>query len=335
LDDERACRLPRRRALAALAFAPFALLAQSPRPRKRVALVGFADMFGEDNGLEAVAKDLARRGIVEGRQVDIVHVVIHSPPEEERGRGLDYLVPKLEQQVLPAKPDVVVVLGSIMTKGMHLATREIPIVGAMADPVDIGVARSLARPGGNVTGVAGGAAETAVKTVEFLKALVPRLSRVAIFHDSRPMATRFSGHYERAAKVMGLEPVMIGGLEAADHLKALRGISSRRVQAGLVAWTETEPKDIAREAIALRLPVVGAGEHFTEAGLLASYSATNVSPAPKLAAAVEQVLRGVDPATIPFQFPQEFRLVINRRTANALNLVVPPDMLLRADRVIE
>lgn len=335
MDDERACRLPRRRALAALAFAPFALLAQSPRPRKRVALVGFADMFGEDNGLEAVAKDLARRGIVEGRQVDIVRVVIHSPPEEERGRGLDYLVPKLEQQVLPAKPDVVVVLGSIMTKGMHMATREIPIVGAMADPVDIGVARSLARPGGNVTGVSAGAAETALKTVEFLKALVPRLSRVAIFHDSRPMATRFSGHYERAAKNLGLEPVMIGALEGAEHLRALRGISSRRVQGGIMAWTDAEATDVAREALAVRLPLVGTSEEFTESGLLASYSTRNRSPAPMLAAAVEQILRGIAPATIPFQFPQEFRLVINRRTANALNLVVPPDMLLRADRVIE
>ena len=186
-----------------------------------------------------------------------------------------------------------------------------------------------------MTGVALGGAETATKTIEFMKALVPKLVRVAIFHDARPMATRFAGLYERAAKSQGLEPVMVARIEESDLLRELRGVSSRRVQAGLWAWPVGEAKDIAREALAARVPLVGTSGEFTEAGLLASYSAFGLATAPQLAAAVEQILRGVDPGTIPFQFPRQFRLVINRRTASALKLVVPPDLLLRADRVIE
>jgi putative ABC transport system substrate-binding protein len=310
-------------------------MAQATGGRRRVALVGFAQMFEGESGLEAVARELARRGLVDGRQVEIVRVVIPAILEEERGRGMAYLVPKIEQHLLPVKPDVIVALGSIMTKGCALATRDIPIVGSLADPVDAGVAQSLARPGGNVTGVAQGAAESATKTIEFLRVLVPKLARVAIFHDARQMATRFAGLYERAAKDQGLEPVMVSSSDWKELLRELRGIQGRRVQAGLWAWADGDPKDLAREAITARLPLVGTDEQFTEAGMLASYSVVDLAPVPKLASAVEQVLRGANPATIPFQFPQQFRLVINRRTANALKLTVPPDLLLRADRVIE
>jgi putative ABC transport system substrate-binding protein len=128
---------------------------------------------------------------------------------------------------------------------------------------------------------------------------------------------------------------MVGAIEPEEQLRQLRQLANRQVQAGLLTWSDADPGVAAREALAARLPLVGANEAFTEAGLLASYAAVDLAPAPKLAAAVEQILRGADPATIPFQFPQLFRLVINRRTANALRLVVPPDLLLRADRVIE
>jgi putative ABC transport system substrate-binding protein len=325
----------RRAALAVLAFAPLVASAQAAGGRKRIALVGFDPMFEGETGLEAVARELARRGLVDGRQVEIVRVVIPAVLEEERGRGMAYLVPKIEQLVLPARPDVIVALGSIMTKGCALATREIPIVGSLADPVDAGVARSLARPGGNVTGVAHGAAESATKTIEFVRALVPRLSRLAIFHDARQMASRFAGLYERAARDQGLDPLMVPSIDAKELLRQLRDIQARRVQAGLWAWADGDPKEIAREALAARLPLVGTDEGQTVAGMLASYSVVDLVPAPKLAAAVEQILRGASPATIPFQFPQQFRLVINRRTASALKLAVPADLLLRADRVIE
>lgn len=294
-------------------------------------------MFEGPQGLEEVARSLARRGFADGKEVEIVRVVIPARPEDERGRGFDYLVPKLEQQVLPVKPDVIVVLGSIMAGGMQRVTRTIPVVTSVADPVEMGLASSLAMPGGNITGLSAGLAETAVKAMEFMKGLVPGLLRIAILHDARPMATRFAGAYERAARSMGLEPLMIAALETADLVRALRELPARRVQAGLMAWSPPEGAEaFYREAIALRLPLMGASEGDAEQGALVSYTSFERAPAAqRIAAVVEQVLRGGDPATIPFQFPQGFRLVVNKRTALALGYTVPADLLIRADRVIE
>jgi putative ABC transport system substrate-binding protein len=321
-------------AAALAALAPVLPMARTAG-RTRIVLMGFAEMFDGPAGLEGVVKTLAERGIVDGRQVEFVRVAIPAVAEEERGRGFAYLVPKIEELVLPRKPDIIVTVGTIMTKGASLATKEIPIVGSVADPVDVGVARSLARPGMNVTGVANGAVEVAIKTVEFMKLLVPRATRVAIFHEGRQMAARFAGHYERAARSIGLEPVMIASIDPAEMLREIRSLPARRIQAGLWTWAAGSAPDVAREAMGARVPMVCADESFTEAGLLASYSVLQQPIPPRLAAAVEQILRGADPGAIPFQYPQEFRLVINRRTASALKLTVPADLLLRADRVIE
>jgi len=295
-------------------------------------------MFEGDKGLEAVARELARRGYADGRQVEIARLVVPAVLEEEQGRGFEYLKPRIENLVVPAKPDVIVTVGSIMTKAVSLVVSDVPIVGSIADPVDMGVAKSLARPGGNVTGVANGARESALKTMEFMKALVPRLARVAILHEGergRRMAALVAGFYAEAARTLGLEPVMVASIDPAVLLRELKALPAKRVQAALVAWAGGDPAEMAREALAAGLPLVGQNEDLVEAGMLASYSSVQPAFIPAMAAAVEQVLRGGDPATIPFQFPQQFRFVINRRTANALKLAVPADLLLRADRVIE
>jgi putative ABC transport system substrate-binding protein len=333
----------RRLALAAVAAAPlFALAplasrAQAPSAgRKRLALVGFAEMFQGKNGLDEVVKALGQRGFLEGRQIEVLRVVIPPPGPQESARGLDYLVPKLRELVLPLKPDVIVGFGSIVAKGMHMATRTIPIVTSVADPLELGLAESLARPGGNVTGLSAGAAETSVKVMETLKRIVPRAERVAIFHDSRPVATRFAGHYERAARSLGIEPAMFSSTEMAELIQLLRKLPPRRFQAALMAFGPGDPEAFFREALAMRLPLIGVSEEDAERGALAAYQAVDPrDTATRIALIVEQVLRGADPATTPFQFPQNFRLVINRRSAQAIGLVIPPDLLLRADRVIE
>lgn len=323
-------------ALAALAAAPLAGIAQ-PLTRRRIALVGWEHMFEGPRGLDEVARSLGRRGYADGRQVEFLRVVMPARAEEEGGRGFGYLVPKLEQLVLPLKPDVIVVLGSIMAGGMQRATRTIPIVTTVADPVAMGLAASISRPGGNVTGLSGGMAETAVKAMEFTKALVPRLARIAIFHDSRDMASRFAATYAQAARDVGVDPLMIAAFEGANLVRALRELPPGRAQAGLMAWSPPDGVgDFYREAIARRLPLVGVVERDAEAGALVAYTAYDRMPSvERLAAVIEQLLRGGDPATIPFQYPDGFRLVVNRRTAAALGIVVPPDLLLRADRVIE
>jgi putative tryptophan/tyrosine transport system substrate-binding protein len=283
-----------------------------------------------------VVKALAARGFVEGRQFEVLRVVVPPPGPQDARRGLDYLVPKLRELVPPARPDVIVVFGSIMAKGMHMATQAIPIVTSVADPIELGIAQSLAQPGGNVTGLSGGVAESSVKVMEMLTRLVPKVSRVAIFHDSRPVATRFASHYERAARGLSIEPAMFSSTEMAELVQALRKLPPRRFQAAMMAFGPGDPGDFFREALAMRLPIIGVTEEDAVRGALAAYySADPGGTAARIAPIVEQVLRGADPARMPFQYPQTFRLVINKRSAQALGLVVPPDLMIRADRVIE
>lgn len=321
--------------MAAVALVPLVARAQAGG-RRRVAFVGFPVLFEGPNGLDAVAKALAARGWADGGRIEVVRVAVEVAPEEERGRGLDYLVPLVERRLLAVKPDVIVVVGSIMTKAASVATRTIPIVGSTLDPVELGVAASIARPGANVTGIAGSHPETALKAMEFLKSLVPRLARIAIFHDSRQGATRFAGKFEGAARALGIEPVRFSALTIAELAEALRAIPARRIQAGVVGWLPPEdPGALMREAAARRLPLMGTNDGDVERGALISYSTADSAFAARMAAVVEQVLRGADPATLPFQLPQTFHLLVNKRAATALGLAVPSDLLLRADRVIE
>ena len=333
---ERALKA-RRFVLAALAAAPLAALAQAPARRKRVAFVGFDSMFDGPGGLDAVVTALERRGFADGRQIDVVRVRIEVRMGEEKGRGFGYLVPMLERQVPAARPDVIVALGSIMAGGLQHVTKTIPIVTSVADPVAMGLADSLSRPGRNVTGTSGGLEETSVKAMEFMKVLMPSLSRVVIFHDGRPMATRFAAIYERAARSAGLEPAMVPAFKGNDLVRALQALPAHRARAGLLAWKPPEGgEDFYDIAVARRLPLVGASEVDAERGALVSYSAHDPVPFPqRMAAIVEQVLRGGDPAGIPFHYPQGFRLVVNRRTARSLGFTVPAELLLRADRVID
>ena len=328
-------RSRRRAVLAALACGPFLVRAQISTNRKRLVVVGFPEMFPGPNGLEEVVRILAQRGLAEGRQIEVVRAVIDPSGETSKRKGLDYLVPEIERKVLPLKPDVIVTVGSIMTKGLHVATRTIPIVTTAADPVALGVAASLARPGGNVTGLAQGVAETSVKTMEVVKALVPHLARVAIFHDARPVAVNFAGHYERAARTVGLEPVMVSSMDPEELIRKLRSVAANRVQAGVLAWPPEGSEAFIRSAIAVRLPLLGLQEHSAEAGCIASYYASEPPVPPRLAPIVDQVLRGADAGSIPFQYPQTFRLVINLRAAAALGIKVPAELIIRADRVIE
>jgi putative ABC transport system substrate-binding protein len=325
----------RRAAVLAILCAPaFAGAAPVP-PRRRLVVAGFAEMHAGPNGLDAVVRILGERGFAHGGRIEVLRVVIERPPKGSSVDDISYLASKFEREVLPLKPDVILVMGSPMTTGARRATRTIPIVTSVADPVELGVADSLARPGGNVTGLAQGVAETSVKTMEMMKALVPRLARVAIFHGPRSPGVRFAGHFERAARSVGLEPVMVPVSDLAEATRALRDLSAKAVKAAFWAGGEVDNAEVAREAIRARVPLVGPLESFTEIGFLASYVFDDPHQAQRLAAVVEQVLRGADPAVIAFQYPQSFRLAINKRTATAIGLKLGPDLLVRADRVIE
>lgn len=322
----------RRALLLALACTPFHSFA-AMRAMKRVVILGFGPVEDWNKSeIDQFVRSLGQHGFTEGRDVEILRVGMAS---EGKGNGPEERAKLIERDVLPYNPDVFLVDGAVMTLCLSLATRTVPIVTtSVPDAVETGFARSLAKPGGNVTGLGEGLGETSVKVAELLKRFVPHVNRIAIFSDPRPMAARIAAIYERAAKVAGLEPMIIASKNEAELFAAFRDLRARRILAGI--WiVGGNPKTLARESLAARIPLMVAEEDAVRYGCLASYRAFEPSPYPRLAAIVAQVLRGASPAEIPFQNPQQYLLAINKRTAATLGITVPPDLLLRADQVFE
>lgn len=331
----------RRAALIAMgAFMPFAAAtslnvgAAPATGRKRIVLVRFAPHENSPDMLDEVVMKLGRRGFAEGRELDVHRLLIDFREVEHRHR-FDHVVERIRLEGLPLGPDLFLTEGTGFTEAIQKITRTVPIVTSVADPVGSGIARSLARPGGNVTGLADGVGETAGKAIEILGRLVPRLARLAVFHSAGPRGTRFAGHYERAARDAGISPELFPAMDLPSLVAAIRRAAVRRAQAGFLLWAEDELAPGARAAIEVRLPMMGAQENAPDSGCLASYYSSDPDRADRLAAVAERVLRGGDPAVIPFQYPLTFRLVLNRRTAKVLGIELPADLLVRADRVIE
>jgi putative ABC transport system substrate-binding protein len=223
-----------------------------------------------------------------------------------------------------------------MTRAIAQATREIPIVTGTADLVASGFVKSLARPGGNVTGLSDGATDLAVKSVELLKSLVPGLRKVAIFHHREESFAEIGDFIESGARASGVGAIRVPMAPPAERiLGTIPGLRAQGVQAAIYASGTTRAlhAELARAAIRERLPMWTDIEAMVASGLLGSLSAAPDFEDP-LAGVVDKVLRGVRPEDIPVRLPERFRLVVNRATANALGLKVPPEILLRADEVI-
>lgn len=318
---------------AVLALSAAALLPRLARasPKKRLAFMHFEPVSGWKDWADRVVAALVPQGFAAGRDVEILYEGI----VPGQGGGPEPVAARVAKRIPGIRPDVIVTEGPIVTLVLKLATNSVPIVTHTADPVGAGFAQTLAKPGGNITGLADGVEETSAKTMELVKRLVPQATRIAIFSDPRPAASRFAANFERDARNAGIEPVMVVSKEQEEHIAALRGLAARKIPAGLLAWPQDHPRKMAEAAIAARVPLFAPDFDWARFGFVGGYSAHEPNPHPKLATIVAQILRGARPGDIPFQFPQQFRLELNRRTAEALGLILPADLLLRADRVIE
>ena len=309
---------------ATMILAPWAraqATAQAARPRRLVVLwMGPNDVLRAEV-LPPLRSALASLGYVEGRNVEVAIEV----SELEA-------IAAAAASVAAGKPDVVVTMGTVATRAMMLAAPRIPVVTSVADPVGSGFARTLARPGGNVTGLSQGKLEAARKGLEALRDLAPRLSRLAIVG---PVGSDYTALVSRAAVDVGLEPVGIV-VPGGDIIAGLA--RAREARASGVYLDAVLDRDgyvrVAAAAIKSRLPVVTNHEEGVDAGLLASYNSQQVDWAARTAAMVDRMLRGGDPATTPFELPGRYRLVLNRATAAALGLAIPPEVALRVDRFV-
>ena len=246
-------------------------------------------------------------------------------------------VPAIAAELLQLKVDAIVV-GGTTVHGVKAATRTVPIIMvAVSDPVGQGLVASLARPGGNITGIASISGETGVKRLELLISAIPKLSRVAVLFDPTG-DMRSLKMLQAAGEKAGVQLLTIAVRSLTEIENAFPRMASERAQALYVSsggLFGTYRRQIAELALKTRLPSISETDPFPESGGLMSYGQSPADSNRRAAIFVDKILRGTNPADIPVEQPTKFQLVINMKTAKALGLTLPQSFLMRADRVIE
>jgi len=324
----------RRRLLAALGVAaatwPLAARGQQPGKLPTIGLLGATTPLVESQRLRAFVQRLHELGWFEGRSIAI---------EDRWAEGRTERFAEIAAEFVQLKVDVIVTVGTLPALAAKQATALIPIVFAGAgDPVGTGIVASLARPGGNVTGLSVQFTDLAGKRLELLREVVPNLRRLAILINAdNPAAMKEVGEVQAAAGAFGLEVVTLEirkAEEIASAFEALKG----RAEALYVfadALMNTNRVRINTLALAARLPTMHGVREYVEAGGLMSYGPSLPDLYRRAADFVDKILRGAKPGDIPVEQPTKFDLVINLTTAKALGLTIPESFLLRADEVIE
>lgn len=321
-------------ALAALgvASASCRVAAQSGRPDPaRIAILDDASEATRRQLWAAFRSRLGELGYVEGRDVSI----------EARFAGGDSdRLALLAAELVARKPDVLVVVTTTAAAAARRATSSIPIVAlGPADPVKSGLVMSLARPGGNLTGLAPNQAEIVGKWLDLVQALRPDAKSLVYLTDTgNPGEMLVYRDLEARARALGLESRVLDGVGAAKVGAAFASMQTWRVDALVVATTAsllTQRRQIVDGAARLRIPAVYARQEYPEAGGLISYGADSHVLFARAADYVSRILRGTPPAELPFEMASTFRLVLNLRTSRELGLVIPHAVRIRADEVIE
>jgi putative tryptophan/tyrosine transport system substrate-binding protein len=285
----------------------------------------------ESRQWQAFRLGLQERGWIEGENILI----------EFRGAaGNSARAPELAADLVRRKVDLIVTRGSLFTGAAKAATSSIPIVFiAHADPVGTGHVASLARPGGNITGMAILQTDLGAKGLELLRSVIPAVTRIAVLsHPGTPSAAPGLKALEEPARRLQLELQPVGARSAAELEGAFAAMARARAQGVLVLATPIffgERQRLGELAIAHRLPTMFQVREYAEAGGLMSYGADFADLYRRGASHVDKILRGAKPADLPVEQATKFDLVINLKTANALGLTIPPSLLQRADQVIE
>jgi putative tryptophan/tyrosine transport system substrate-binding protein len=322
----------------ALLLAPLAVDAQPGSKVHRIAVVftavPVAEMMESGNPpLRAFFTEMKLLGYVEGRNLIV---------ERRSALGRPERVPEIAAEVVRLNPDVIVVGANRIARAFQGATSTIPIVGAsLSFPVEYGLATSLARPGGNLTGLTDDAGpEIAAKALELLTEAVPGTARVAYTATTNLWNGPVGALLRDAAQRRGITLVaalMDGPFQEAQYLESFRRITRTGAQAVLVGPTGehwVNRRLIAELATRNRLPTMAPWREFVEAGGLMAYGVSTADNWRRAAHYVDRILKGAKPGDLPIEQPTRFELVISLRTATTLGVIIPPAMLARADEVI-
>jgi putative ABC transport system substrate-binding protein len=322
-----------RRALCAVLLA-LSFSAQAQQTAK-IPRIGYVSGSGDANNpgplVEAFRQGLRDLGYIEGKTI-----LVEYRYAEAKGNRIPGIVAELVQ----LKVDVVVAAALPAIRAAKQATKTIPIVMVTTqDPVATGLVDSLARPGGNITGLTRLTRELSGKRLELLEEVVPRISRVGVLVEANmtELAPAFKD-YETAASVLkiqlqslgirGSNPDFEGAFQAAVRARVSALIT---VNASLL---NRYPKRIADLAIKTRLPSMYEASDFVEAGGLMSYASNDAGNFRRAATYVDKILKGAKPSDLPVEQPTKFEFVINLKTAKQIGLTIPPNVLVRADKVI-
>ena len=315
-------------ALGALAV-PFAARAQQPG---KVWRIGFLfSLPGPNASVEALREELAILGYVEGRNLSI---------EYRWSAGKDERLPEMAAELVGLKVDVIVTHAGLPPAAARRATSTIPIVtAATADPVGQGLVASLARPGGNLTGMSLQSTDLTGKRIQLLREFVPKATRVAVLAmKGTPATLPLLAESRAVAKQLGLTLVVHEVNEAGALAPAFAAMQRARAQ---VLMVQQAPFVLEQRTLILglaarhRLPAMFDARLYVEEGGLISYGPSIVESYRRAAHYVDRIFKGARPADLPVEQPTKFEMAINLKTARALGLAVPQSILLSADKVIE
>jgi putative ABC transport system substrate-binding protein len=322
--------LRRRRFVAALVST--ALWPLGLRAQERIRVIGYLTPAAKPALRDEIfLKGLRELGWIEGKNIRI---------EYRRAANSTERLAAMAEELVRLKVDVLVAQSTPAVEAAKNATQTIPIVSMSADPVGNKFVASLARPGGNITGLSMMMPQLAGKRLELLKEIIPGLSRVAFLLYAKDRSHRiFAKEAEDAARALGiqLQPVIVNGLGELDAAFA----SMRKEKAdALIAQplfinTLGATARLVELAMKNRLPMISDGDGIAEAGGLLFFGPDPMVFYERIVVSVDRVLKGGKPAEMPIEQPSKFLLVINLKTAKTLGLKIPPPVLARADRVIE
>lgn len=293
----------------------------------RIGIFGPGSAAGNKEWLTSFVGEMRTLGYVEGRNLTL---------EVRWVEGRSDALPQLAADLVALKVDVIVAVQTPFALAAKRASATIPIVmGPSADPVATGLVASLARPGGNVTGMSAAVGELAAKTMELLKEMIPAARRIGVLANAEDsFAPIFLEHVETAGRKLGVT-LMIHAVRGADPLEAaFEALAKGRADA-LLVQPSLPQRRVAELALRHRLPAGAPGQLFSNVGGLMSYSSSRQEQAQLAAYYVDRIIRGVKPADLPVQQPLKFEIAVNLKMAREIGLVIPPAFLARVDKVIE
>jgi putative tryptophan/tyrosine transport system substrate-binding protein len=309
-------------------------LAEGQQPTKvsRIGYLTGTTPDGQLDRIEAFRQGLRELGYVEGKNIVI---------EWRSAEGKLDRLPARAAELVRLKVDIIVTAGPSATRAAKEATNTIPIVISQdPDPVGNGFVASLARPGGNITGLSSLTADLSGKRLELLKEIIPKLTRVAVFGTSISTGSNVQQRreIELAAEAFKVQLQYLDVLDPKDIETAFQEASKGRADAVLVVPSSvliSRRKQVVELAVKSRLPAIYSTSQYVVVGGLMSYGVNTADVDRRAATYVDKILKGTKPADLPVEQPTKFELIINLKAAKQIGLTIPPNVLARADKVIK